>query len=81
MQYSTCCIENKCDAITQKAKISQINTGQSGAFPTMIEELDDQDKPPHVDMSETCRMNVRPLMMTSILMLTTLKLRRVTMTL
>jgi hypothetical protein len=38
---------------TQKVKASQINACQSGAFFTMIEELDDQDKSPHLNMSET----------------------------
>jgi hypothetical protein len=48
-QCSTCHIENKCDAITHKAKISQINACQAGAFSSMIEELDDQDEAPHVN--------------------------------
>jgi hypothetical protein len=43
VQYSTCCVENKCDAIIQKEKALQINACWSGAFPAMIEELDDQD--------------------------------------
>jgi hypothetical protein len=46
-------MENYSDAIAQKTKASQINTCQSGAFPAMIEELDDQDEFPHVNMSET----------------------------
>jgi hypothetical protein len=53
VQCSTCHIENKHNAIAQKAKASQINTCRSGAFPTMIEELDNQDKSPHVNMGET----------------------------
>jgi hypothetical protein len=81
VQCPTCHIKNKHDAIAHKAKVSQINTCQSGAFPAMINKLDDQDKSPHVDMSETgeeVQGKVWPLTTTLILMLTTSKLRRVT---
>jgi hypothetical protein len=53
VQCSTCHIENKHNAIAQKVKASQINACWSGAFPTMIEELDDQDESPHENTSET----------------------------
>jgi hypothetical protein len=33
--------------------ISQINTCQSGAFTTLVEEADDQDESTHKNMGET----------------------------
>jgi hypothetical protein len=50
---STCCIKTKCNAIPHKAKISQINACQAGAFPSMIEEPDNQDEATHVNTNET----------------------------
>jgi hypothetical protein len=52
-QCSTCCIETKCEAITHKVTILWINACQAGAFPSMIEELDDQDEATHVNANET----------------------------
>jgi hypothetical protein len=52
-QCSTCCVETKHEAITRKATISQINACGAGAFPSMIEELDDQDEATHVNTNET----------------------------
>jgi hypothetical protein len=80
-QCSTCRVEAKRKAIAHKATISRINACRAGAFPSMIEELDDQDEATHVNTNETeeeGRVNARPLTTTSNLMLTTLKLRRVT---
>jgi hypothetical protein len=42
---------DKHDAKMQKSMTSQINACQSGAFPTMAEE--DEDESPHVNMEET----------------------------
>jgi hypothetical protein len=59
---------------------SQINACRSGAFPTMVEE--DEDESPHVNMDETlmrrCRTQVRSLTMTWIVKSTTSLLRRMT---
>jgi hypothetical protein len=52
-QCSTCHVKTKREAIAHKATISQINTCQAGAFPSMIEELDDQDEATHVNANET----------------------------
>jgi hypothetical protein len=52
-QCSTCHVETKHEAIAHKATILQINAGQAGAFPSMIEELDDQDEATHVNVNET----------------------------
>jgi hypothetical protein len=49
----TCRIKRKHEKAAQQAKASQINTCQSGAFPTMTKEIDDQDKSPHVNMRKT----------------------------
>jgi hypothetical protein len=51
LQYSTCRVEDKCNAKTQKLKTSQINTCRSGAFSTIAEG--DKDESPHMDMNET----------------------------
>jgi hypothetical protein len=52
-QCSTCHIETKREAIAHKATISQINACRAGAFPSMIEELDDQDEATHANANET----------------------------
>jgi hypothetical protein len=49
LQYSTCRAEDKCEAKIWQT--SQINACWSGAFPTMIEE--DEDESPHMNMDET----------------------------
>jgi hypothetical protein len=51
LQYSTCRVEDKCDRMIQKSTTSQINACKSGAFPTMVEE--DEDESPHVNTDET----------------------------
>jgi hypothetical protein len=51
VQCSTCRVEDKRDAKIQKSTTSQINACRSGAFPTMVEE--DEDESPHVDADET----------------------------
>jgi hypothetical protein len=51
VQYSTCRVEDKHDAKMQKSMTSQINACRSGAFPTMVEE--DEDESPHVNADET----------------------------
>jgi hypothetical protein len=52
-QCSTCRVETKREAIAHKATISRINACRVGAFPSMIEELDDQDEATHVNTNET----------------------------
>jgi hypothetical protein len=52
-QCSTCRVETKREAIAHKATISRINACQARAFPSMIEELDDQDEATHVNTNET----------------------------
>jgi hypothetical protein len=52
-QCSTCCVKTKHEAIAHKATISRINACRAGAFPSMIEELDDQDEATHVNANET----------------------------
>jgi hypothetical protein len=52
-QCSTCRVETKHEAIAHKATISRINACRAGAFPSMIEELDDQDEATHVNANET----------------------------
>jgi hypothetical protein len=52
-QCSTCHVKTKREAITHKATISQINACQAGAFPSMIEELDNQDEATDVNVNET----------------------------
>jgi hypothetical protein len=49
-QCSTCCIETKRKAIAHKATISRINACRAGAFPSMIEKLNVQDKATHVNV-------------------------------
>jgi hypothetical protein len=51
VQCSTCRVEDKRDAKMQKSMTSQINACRSGAFPTMVEE--DEDESPHVNADET----------------------------
>jgi hypothetical protein len=51
IQCSTCRVEDKHEAKIQKSMTSQINACQSGAFPTMVEE--DEDESPHVNTDET----------------------------
>jgi hypothetical protein len=51
LQCSTCRVEDKRDAKMRKSMNSQINACRSGAFPTMIEE--DEDESPHINMDET----------------------------
>jgi hypothetical protein len=51
VQCSTCRVEDKRDAKMQKSMTSKINTCQSGAFPMMVEE--DEDESPHVNADET----------------------------
>jgi hypothetical protein len=48
---STCRVEDKREAKIQKSTTSQINACQAGAFPTMVEE--DEDESPHVNTDET----------------------------
>jgi hypothetical protein len=50
---STCRIKTKRKAITHKVTISQINACRAGAFPSMIEELDDQDEATHMNANKT----------------------------
>jgi hypothetical protein len=51
VQSSTCRVEEKRDAKIRKSTTSQINACWSGAFPTMVEE--DEDESPHVNADET----------------------------
>jgi hypothetical protein len=51
LQCSTCRVEDKHDAKRRKSSTSQINACQSGAFPTLTEE--DEDESPHMDTDET----------------------------
>jgi hypothetical protein len=51
VQCSTCRVEDKRDAKIWKSTTSQINACRSGAFPTMVEE--DEDESPHVNVDET----------------------------
>jgi hypothetical protein len=51
LQCSTCRGEDKRDAKTLKSMTSQINVCWSGAFPTMVEE--DEDEFPHMNMDKT----------------------------
>jgi hypothetical protein len=51
LQCSTCRVEDKCDRMIQKLTTSQINACRSGAFPTMVEE--DEDESPLVNTDET----------------------------
>jgi hypothetical protein len=43
LQCSTCRVENKHNTRAQKSTTLQINTCQSGPFPTLVEDKDDQD--------------------------------------
>jgi hypothetical protein len=51
LQCSTCRVEDKCDVKMRKSTTSQINASRSGAFPTVVEE--DEDESPHVNTDET----------------------------
>jgi hypothetical protein len=51
VQCSTCRVEDKRDAKMRKSTTFQINACQSGAFPMMVEE--DEDESPHVNADET----------------------------
>jgi predicted aspartyl protease len=51
LQCSTCRVEDKHEAKIWKSTTSQINACRAGAFPTMVEE--DEDESPHVNMDET----------------------------
>jgi hypothetical protein len=51
VQCSTCRVEDKHDAKIWKSRTFQINACRSGAFPTMVEE--DEDESPHVNADET----------------------------
>jgi hypothetical protein len=51
LQCSTCRVEDKHNAKMWKSTTSQINTCQSGAFPMMVEE--DEDESPHVNTDKT----------------------------
>jgi hypothetical protein len=51
VQCSTCRVEEKRDAKMQKLTTSQINACRSGAFPTMVEE--NENESPHVNVDET----------------------------
>jgi hypothetical protein len=51
LQCSTCRVEDKRKAKIQKSMTSQIKACRAGAFPTMVEE--DEDESPHVNMDET----------------------------
>jgi hypothetical protein len=51
LQCSTCRVEDKRDAKMQKSTTSQIKACRSGAFPTMVEE--DEDESPHVNAGKT----------------------------
>jgi hypothetical protein len=53
LQCSTCQVENKHDARAQRSMTSQINICQSRSFPTLVEEVDDQDESSHKNMGET----------------------------
>jgi hypothetical protein len=48
---STCGVEDRRDAKIRKTTTSQIDACRSGAFPTMVEE--DEDESPHVNADET----------------------------
>jgi hypothetical protein len=51
LQCSTCRVEDKREAKIRKLMTSQINACRAGAFPTMVEE--DEDESPHVNTDET----------------------------
>jgi hypothetical protein len=51
VQCSTCRVQDKCDMKIRKLTTSQINACRSGAFPTMVEE--DEDESSHVNADET----------------------------
>jgi hypothetical protein len=45
-------VEDKCEAKIRKSTTLQINACQAGAFPKIVEEID-EDEPPHMNMDET----------------------------
>jgi hypothetical protein len=51
VQCSTCRVEDKHDVKIRKSMTSQLNACQSGAFPRMVEE--DEDESPHLNVDET----------------------------
>jgi hypothetical protein len=51
LQCSTCRVEDKRDRMIWKSTTSQINACRSGAFPTILEE--DEDEFPHMDTDKT----------------------------
>jgi hypothetical protein len=51
-QCSTCRVEDKCEAKIRKLTTLQINACRAGAFPMMVEEVD-EDESPHINMDET----------------------------
>jgi hypothetical protein len=51
LQCSTCRVEDKHDTKIWRSSTSQINACRSGAFPTMVEE--DEDEFPHMNTDET----------------------------
>jgi hypothetical protein len=52
LQCSTCRVEDKCKVKIWKSMTLQINACQAGAFPMMVEEVD-EDEFPHMNMDET----------------------------
>jgi hypothetical protein len=46
-------VENKHDAGAQRSMTSQINVCQSGSFPTLVEEVDNENKFPHKNTGKT----------------------------
>jgi hypothetical protein len=51
LQCSTCRVDDRHEGKIRKSTTSQINACRSGAFPTMVEE--DEDESPHVNTDET----------------------------
>jgi predicted aspartyl protease len=52
LQCSTCRVEDKREVKIQKSTTPQINACRAGAFPMMVEEVD-EDESPHMNMDET----------------------------
>jgi hypothetical protein len=51
-QCTTCQVEDKCEAKIRKSTTLQINACQAGAFPMMVEEVD-EDESSHMNMDKT----------------------------
>jgi hypothetical protein len=51
-QCSTCQVEDKREAKIRKSTTLQINACQAGAFPNIVEEVD-EDESPHMNTDET----------------------------